>query len=52
MRIDHFAYQRATRVALSGLVLQFVIALTLLLFGYVGQDTPLKLISLYAFQGL
>ena len=31
MRIDHFAYQRATRVAVFGLALQFAMFLTLFL---------------------
>ena len=33
MRVDHFAYQQATRVAGFGLLLQLIIGLTMSVFG-------------------
>jgi regulator of protease activity HflC (stomatin/prohibitin superfamily) len=52
MRIDHFAYQRATRVAALGLALQFAIGLTLLLFALLGHDTASFHASVYALPGI
>ena len=39
MRIDHFAYQRATKVAGFGLMLQAAIGVLLLTFGLAAHDT-------------
>ncbi|MAJ45845.1 MAG: hypothetical protein CBC35_00830 [Planctomycetes bacterium TMED75] len=52
MRVDHFAYQQATRVAGFGLLLQLLISLTLLLFGLLGRDTSFVIGSLYPLVGL
>ena len=52
MRVDHFAYQQATRVAGFGLLLQVAIGLTLLLFGLLGRDTSMVIGSLYALSGI
>jgi len=52
MRIDHFAYQRATRVAALGLALQLVIGLTLFLFGLLANDTATLHAGLYALPGI
>ncbi|MEM7229948.1 MAG: SPFH domain-containing protein [Planctomycetota bacterium] len=52
MRVDHFAYQRATRVASFGLVIQFVIALVLFLFSRFAGDTAFFFASLYAALGV
>ena len=47
MRIDHIAYQRASRVASFGLALQLGIALILLLLGFLRGDTPFVFASIY-----
>ena len=52
MRVDHFAYQQATRVAGFGLLLQLVIGLTMLLFGLLGRDSTLVIGSFYPLVGL
>lgn len=52
MRIDHVAYQQATRVAGFGLFLQLAIGLTLLIFGVVAGDTALQFASACALTGL
>jgi modulator of FtsH protease HflK len=52
MRIDHYAYQQATRVALIGLVIQFAVALALLLFGIIAGDSTIRLVAPYAFVGV
>ncbi|MCZ6837557.1 MAG: hypothetical protein O7G85_17410 [Planctomycetota bacterium] len=52
MRIDHFAYQRATRVASFGLLLQIVIGLILLIFGLILKDTTLKFGAMYTLLGV
>ena len=57
MRIDHHAYQRATRVAGVGFLVQLGIGLTLLIFSLVGteqvpQDTAFLFGSLYILLGL
>lgn len=52
MRVDHFAYQQATRVAGFGLLLQLAIGLTLLLFGLLGRDSTLVIGSFYPLVGL
>jgi membrane protease subunit HflK len=52
MRIDHHAYQRATRVAGFGLMMQIGIAVLLLLFGSIARDTPSFLASLFALPGI
>ena len=52
MRVDHFAYQQATRVAGFGLLLQVTIGLTLLLFGLLGRDTSMAIGSFYALSGI
>lgn len=54
MRTDHFAYQRATKVAGFGLLLQVAIGILLLVFGMVStpRDTPLVFASLYVLPGV
>jgi regulator of protease activity HflC (stomatin/prohibitin superfamily) len=52
MRIDHFAYQRATRVAGVGFLVQCLIGLTLLILGIVGRDTAFVFGSVYVLLGL
>ncbi len=52
MRVDHFAYQQATRVASFGLLLQVAIGLTLLLFGLLGRDTSMVIGSFYVLSGI
>ena len=52
MRVDHFAYQQATRVAGFGLLPQLVIGLTMLLFGLLGRDSTLVIGSFYPLVGL
>jgi hypothetical protein len=56
MRIDHHAYQRATRVAALGFFLQAAVGVGLLLFALIGPgaahaDTPLLHASLYVILG-
>ncbi len=51
MRIDHFAYQQATRVAGFGLLLQLAVGITLLVFGRVVDDTALAAASFYVLPG-
>jgi len=52
MRIDHHAYQRATRVAGLGLLLQACIGVLLLLFGLVTKDSVFQFAALFALTGL
>ncbi|HRP61768.1 MAG TPA: SPFH domain-containing protein [Phycisphaerales bacterium] len=52
MRIDHHAYQRGTRVAAFGLLLQFAIALVLLIFQGASRDTSLEFVSYYLVLGV
>ena len=52
MRVDHFAYQQATRVASFGLLLQLAIGLTLLLYGLLGRDTSMVFASFYVLIGI
>ena len=51
MRIDHVAYQRATRIAGIGLLLQLGIGLTLLIYGTVAGDSTFSIGSAYALAG-
>jgi regulator of protease activity HflC (stomatin/prohibitin superfamily) len=52
MRIDHFAYQRATKVAGFGLMLQAAIGVLLLTFGLAAKDTPFTFAALYVLPGV
>jgi len=52
MRIDHVAYQQASRVAGYGLGIQAVIGLGLLILGAAGGDTALIWASTYALIGV
>ncbi|MBX3354814.1 MAG: hypothetical protein KF724_03845 [Phycisphaeraceae bacterium] len=52
MRIDHLAYQQATRVAGFGLLLQLAIGLLLLILGQVLGDTALVGASWYVLPGI
>jgi modulator of FtsH protease HflK len=52
MRIDHFAFQRATKVAGFGLLLQAIIGLLLLVFGLTYSDTAFVFASLYVLPGV
>ena len=51
MRIDHFAYQQATRVSGFGLILQLVVGLLVLIFARVQSDTTLTWVSLMVLTG-
>lgn len=53
MRTDHFAYQRATKVAGFGLLLQILTGIMLLVFGLISdpRDTPFTFASLYVLPG-
>lgn len=52
MRIDHLAYQQATRVAGLGLLLQLAVGLLLLILGQVLGDTALGAASWYVLPGV
>ncbi len=52
MRVDHIAYQRATRVAGFGFLLHAAIGIALLIFGMLSKDTTLVLSSFYILTGL
>lgn len=52
MRIDHFAYQRATKVAGFGLLVQAFIGLVLLIFGLLYHDTAFQYASMYVLTGV
>jgi len=52
MRIDHLAYQQATRVAGFGLLLQLAVGLLLLILGQVLGDTALGSASWYVLPGV
>ena len=54
MRTDHFAYQRATKVAGVGLLMQIVIGIGLLVFGMLSSppDLPLIYAALYVLPGV
>lgn len=51
MRIDHFAYQRATRVAAFGLMLQLIFGIGMMIFGIVRRDTSLSVAATYVLTG-
>ncbi len=51
MRVDQFAYQRATQVASFGLALQILLAGAMLLFGLLAHDTAVLFASVYALLG-
>ena len=51
MRVDHHACQRATTTALTGLILQIVIAITLLVFGLAFDSTGFIFGSLFVWIG-
>jgi len=52
MRTDHVAYQRATRIAGLGLLLQLGVGLTLLIYGRVAGDSVFFLGSFYVLPGI
>ena len=52
MRIDHHAYQRATRVAGLGLLTQIAIGVLLMVLGLVATDTIFQFASLYILIGV
>src|SRR5262245_33408736 len=52
MRIDHFAYQRATKVAGFGLMLQAAIGVLMLTFGLAAHDTPFIFAAMYVLPGV
>jgi regulator of protease activity HflC (stomatin/prohibitin superfamily) len=52
MRTDHYAYQRAAKVAGLGLLLQLAMGLSLLIFGRVAGDLPLVISSVYVLPGV
>ncbi len=51
MRIDHFAYQQATRVSGFGLMLQLAVGLLALMFARIESDTTLTWVSLMILVG-
>jgi hypothetical protein len=51
MRIDHHTFQKATTTAVTGLLLQLVIATTLLVFGLVAESSAFVFASLYVSTG-
>ncbi|UCD75132.1 MAG: hypothetical protein JSV91_15280 [Phycisphaerales bacterium] len=52
MRVDHIAFQRATRVAGFGFLLQAAIGVALLVFGLISKDTAFIFGSAYVLAGL
>jgi regulator of protease activity HflC (stomatin/prohibitin superfamily) len=52
MRVDHQACQRAATTALTGLILQLLIATTLLVFGLFSDSTAFVFASLFAWVGI
>ena len=52
MRTDHVTYQLATRVSLAGLILQFILAVTVLVFGIAGGDQVMRAVGEYMLLGL
>ena len=52
MRVDHQACQKAASTAGSGLLLQILIAATLLVFGLVVKDTAFIFASLWVWIGV
>ena len=52
MRVDHVAYQKASRVAVLGLLLQLAAGLTLLLYGRAAGDTTFVVASWFGFAGV
>ena len=52
MRVDHHACHRATTTALTGLILQIVIAITLLVFGLVAESSVFIFTSLFTWVGI
>jgi len=52
MRIDHIAYQRATKVAGVGLLVQIAVGIGLLVFGLLGPDTAFTYAAAYAIPGI
>ncbi|MBM4112832.1 MAG: hypothetical protein FJ253_05575 [Phycisphaerae bacterium] len=52
MRIDHFAYQQATRVAGFGLLLQLAVGIVLLVLGQVLEDMAMGAAALYVLPGI
>ncbi len=52
MRVDHHACQRAATTALTGLILQFAIATTLLVFGLVSGSTAFVFASYFVWIGV
>ena len=48
MRVDHHACQRATTTAITGLIIQIAIAITLLVFGLVASSTVFVFASFFA----
>lgn len=52
MRVDHHACQRAVTTALTGLILQFVVATTLLVFGLFSGSTAFVFASFFVWAGV
>ena len=52
MRVDHHACQRAATTALTGLILQFALATTLLVFGLFSESTAMIFASLFLWVGV
>ena len=52
MRVDHHACQRAATTALTGLILQFAIASTLLIFGLLSGSTAFVFSSFFVWIGV
>ena len=52
MRVDHNACQRAATTAITGLILQVVIATTLLVFGLIAKSTAFIFTSIFVWTGV
>ncbi len=52
MRVDHAAYQKASQVAILGLLLQLAAGLVLLIHGRVAGDTTFVVASWFGFAGV
>ena len=52
MRVDHHAYRKATAVAGFGFLLQGAMALVLLIFAWLSEDTVFRFAAAYFFGGL
>jgi len=52
MRTDHTTYQLATRVSIAGFILQVVVSLVVLIFGFAAKDQVMQTAGWYMLLGL